>query len=199
LSDDLPNGLDFWHSTPALHFELERLKDRFGEAALAAALERFKRSRGHPPQDDEAALLAMRIIIADNPDILPWQAACSVATGANGTGTLENTKKRLVGKFKENADTAWNIKEIIGQYLWPTSLFQNLHNIGKMIEDKDKNISLSDLFNEVVSFQNNLFAWSYSYRVLDKAFSLSEMKPPTLADLQSMLASNDSHSGKCPI
>ena len=198
MSDDLPNGRD-WHSTAALNFELDRLKDRFGEAALTAAVdERFKRSRGHPPQDDEAALLAMRIIIADNPDILPWRAACTVATGANGTGTLENTKKRLVAKLKENSDTAPNITEIIVQYLLPASLFcNNVYNIGKMVEDK--NTSLPDLFNEVISFQNNLFAWSYSYRVLEKAFSLSGMKPPTLADLQSMLASNDSHSGKCPI
>jgi hypothetical protein len=198
LSDDLPNGRD-WHSTAALNFELERLKDRFGEAALTAAVdERFKRSRGHPPQDDEAALLAMRIIIADNPDILPWRAACTVATGANGTGTLENTKKRLVAKLKENANTAPNIAEIIGQYLLPASLYcKNLYNICKMIEDK--NTSLSDLFNEVISFQNNLFAWSYSYRTLEKAFSLSGIKPPTLAALKSMLASNDSHSGKCPI
>ena len=198
MSDDLPNGRD-WHSTAALNFELDRLKDRFGEAALTAAVdERFKRSRGHPPQDDEAALLAMRIIIADNPDILPWRAACTVATGANGTGTLENTKKRLVAKLKENADTAPNITEIIVQYLLTASFFcKNLYNIGKMVEDK--NTSLPDLFNEVISFQNNLFAWSYSYRVLEKAFSLSGMKPPTLADLQSMLASNDSHSGKCPI
>jgi hypothetical protein len=155
-------------------------------------------AEGIPHRTTKPPLLAMRIIIADNPDILPWRAACTVATGANGTGTLENTKKRLVAKLKENADTSPNITEIIGQYLLMASLFcNNLYNIGKMVEDK--NTSLSDLFNEVISFQNNLFAWSYSYRTLEKAFSLSGIKPPTLAALQSMLASNDSHSGKCPI
>jgi hypothetical protein len=136
--------------------------------------------------DDEAAVMAMTLIIAKNPGIAPWDAANRVAKipGVAGDGTPDNTARRLHRKFRESGKL--NLQAAVARDLQPLwRALTHLNVIGKMSGGEDPPVAA--FIAEANSFQADLSGFLDRARAWEQAVSISGINF-SWGDLRRLLA-----------
>lgn len=158
----------------SLEAEIERLERLFGDAALTRALVARAARRGPGPIEfnDEAALLAMRMIVAEDPEISVWAVARRIAAAGIVGNSPDSTAWRLYRKFKKSDNE--NLKNCgvaypIGEFV------RSFHRLRQMFEADG--IRIGDFVSEFTLLQ----AMILDINLVEEAAALAGINAPLRA------------------